>query len=142
MRTFRSIPSFIPRVGRALLVATLLVSCLFVAKSNARGSDNDLDGIDDAYEYYLADRFRPYMHFPGDNACLDVDGVEKYIFRLRHPTYDGGIQDPNIIAINYVHLYRQDCGPWSWLIFLRMQSAPLRGSTQDSYLQTRNYRLH
>lgn len=102
--------AFVDVIRCAALVLALGV-CVLSARSSARSSDNDGDGIDDDYEYALAERFRSYVHYPGDNACLDEDGSEKFLFRLRHPTYNNGVEDPNVIAINYVHLYRQDCGP-------------------------------
>jgi hypothetical protein len=111
----------------ASLVCALLLAIMMGARSPsplAAFNDGDSDGIDDGYEAELAARFLPEMRYYSTEHCpLPLPGP--IIFRLRHPTWRGQ-PDQNIIAINYIRLYLNDCGPAGhggdnepFLVFLR-----------------------
>jgi hypothetical protein len=83
---------------------------------NCGTSDCDGDGLDDDLEDYLASKFFPTTHFHYPECGLQVDfslGLEglrqPVLYRARYLTLDGVI-DTAHIAINYVMLYRKDCG--------------------------------
>jgi hypothetical protein len=63
--------------------------------------DNDLDGLDDAYELMLAEQYEPFISLdPGDGCPRSGLAVRV----RRHPA------DPTKIHIIYDHLYETDCG--------------------------------
>ena len=63
--------------------------------------DNDLDGLDDAYELELATNYLPFVSLdPGDGCARSG-----FVVRVRkHPA------DPTKISIFYDHLFETDCG--------------------------------
>ncbi len=63
--------------------------------------DNDMDGLDDAYEQKLANDYMPFISLAPDDGCTR-DGL---LVRVRpHPA------DPTKIFILYDHLFESDCG--------------------------------
>lgn len=65
------------------------------------GPDLDHDGLADAYEAFLAEKYLPILALHPDDKCT-LGGI---VYRLRpHP------QNPNLIHVVYDHLYQTDCG--------------------------------
>jgi hypothetical protein len=117
------------RFKRALLAFLAAATVTLVVTSRAPGtlvafSDNDFDGIDDNHEMELAQRFFPEIRHHSFEVC-QLPLPATYIFRARHPSYQGQV-NTNFIAINYIRLFRYDCGPAGhdgdnepFLVFLR-----------------------
>lgn len=108
----------LPRVGRllaSLVIVLVVVSAASVSAPQPAGAqvanDRDGDGLDDTLEDTLASRFFPWVWFDGgeDAGCTHPATASgnpgTALARVRkHPA------DPAKIAIQYVILYRQDCG--------------------------------
>ena len=75
---------------------------------NARTSDDDQDGIDDALEQELAENNYPLIHYSTADPCL-APTPRPVVFRARHPSV-GGVVHSDYILINYSQLYIEDCG--------------------------------
>jgi hypothetical protein len=101
-------------VGATLVIAAV-ASLLLPAPAHAV-NDVDNDGLDDVLEDQLAARFFPWVWFDGgeDAGCTHPATTSgnpgTALARVRpHPA------DPSKIAIQYVILYRRDCGDFGGL---------------------------
>jgi hypothetical protein len=99
------------RLFASVVVILAAMASLLVSTPAQAAGDMDGDGLDDALEDALATRFFPWVWFDeGEDAgCTHpatTSGTPGTVLaRVRkHPN------DPNKIAIQYVILYRQDCG--------------------------------
>jgi len=84
---------------------------------NCGTADCDGDGIDDDLEDRLANVWFPLVHEAYQECGLVInfdpkrpDTRQPVVFRARYMSY-GGVVDTNYIAINFVMLYKLDCGP-------------------------------
>jgi hypothetical protein len=125
---FHRTPSDASRGKRMLAAAAALLCALLLGPVQpdhlVAFTDGDGDGIDDGDEAALAERFLPEMRYDFEEHC-PLPLPSPIIFRLRHPTYQG-VPYNDYIAINYEHLYLNDCGPAGhggdnegFLVFLR-----------------------
>src|SRR5262245_18383174 len=96
--------------GSTALLVALVGLALPTPTASATEADADGDGIEDSVEDALASRFFPWVWYDsGENAgCTDPatgGNPGTALARVRpHPA------DPSKIAIQYVILYRRDCG--------------------------------
>jgi hypothetical protein len=83
-------------------------AAVVVAPPGASAEDGDGDGLDDALEDALASRFFPWVWFDSGEDCTDpatAGNPGTALARVRpHPG------DPAKIAVQYVILFREDCG--------------------------------
>lgn len=64
-------------------------------------TDNDGDGLDDAWEQKIAESYLPFISLDPDDGC-PLGGI---VFRVRpHPA------NPALVHIVYDHLFEKDCG--------------------------------
>lgn len=110
---------------RAVIVAVFLVGGLAGA-TFTRGAeqDADADGIRDALEQELAERFRPEFWVNADEcaerpAQFQSDSVEPRVLALNGTIYvrvspsTALGPDRTALTLSYYHLWDQDCGPLS-----------------------------
>jgi hypothetical protein len=116
------------RFGRLVSVLTAAIALSVVVFVSVRDviafEDVDQDGIDDGLEAELAARFLPELRYQWSELCHFPES-NPVLFRARHPKKNGQAYT-DYIAISYVRLYAQDCGPVGhagdnepFLVFLR-----------------------
>jgi hypothetical protein len=100
----------LPATIRKLTAAACLLLFVFVFKTRLVHAfdDADGDGIDDALENELAERFFPAIHYSGDERCA-YPLPRPFVFRARYPSVNGFVHT-DYMLINYVQLYAEDCG--------------------------------
>ena len=96
------------------MVRSLLASFLAALLGSAcAGRDSDRDGLDDRLEARLARAHFPTLHEYVDGSERDECPQPKQrpvIYRAR-PRLVNGVPDLSTVAITYILLYEEDCGP-------------------------------
>ena len=94
------------RLGAGALLVGFAAACVVVRSG---GADRDSDGLDDDLEATLAARFLPALHEDVHDPC-DEPSRRPVLYRVR-PRPGARADVPVDVAITYVLLYAEDCGP-------------------------------
>jgi hypothetical protein len=126
-------------VGAAVLLALGVAAwCDWAPGRSDRSQDRDRDGLDDRLEASLAATHLPRIHeFAGgtdQDDCLQPR-PRPVLYRARPRSVKGDV-DRDTVAITYVLLYLEDCGPLdhegdneAFTVFLRHDRSPDRWRT-------------